>query len=337
MPAAKAAPPLEAGDIAPRFVLPMADGASRFDSRNDRIAGRPIVLAFGPAATAAAPAQLLAKAERFKAIGAVPLAVVRSANAADGTSVALDAEGKMTAHFAGPAGGGVVAIGRNGHALTIERGAGADAVDRALGLLTGLAAESEVKPAERQAPVLLVPDVFSREDCKRLITIYNMDGNVFVEPGHGVQNRKSDYKMRIPDQGRKDRIDHWVVNPQTMGLINDRLSRRLFPEIQKAFNYKITRHERYRIGCYEGERGGEAIGHRDNVQANVAHRRFACSINLNAEEFEGGELAFPEYGDQRFSPRTGEAVVFSSSMLHEPLHVTSGRRLVLLAFLFGDT
>lgn len=78
-------------------------------------------------------------------------------------------------------------------------------------------------------------------------------------------------------------------------------------------------------------------GHRDNTEPNVAHRRFACSINLNAEDFEGGELAFPEFGDQRFSPRTGEAIVFSSSILHEPLHVTSGRRLVLLAFLFGDS
>ncbi|MGZ0190128.1 MAG: 2OG-Fe(II) oxygenase, partial [Alphaproteobacteria bacterium] len=67
------------------------------------------------------------------------------------------------------------------------------------------------------------------------------------------------------------------------------------------------------------------------------YRRFACSINLNAEDFEGGELAFPEFGGHRFSPRTGEAVVFSSSLLHEPLHVTKGRRLVLLAFLFGET
>jgi predicted 2-oxoglutarate/Fe(II)-dependent dioxygenase YbiX len=193
------------------------------------------------------------------------------------------------------------------------------------------------KPAERQAPVLIVPNVFTPEDCKRLITVYNMDGNVFVEPGHGVQNQKTDYKMRIPEYGRKDRIDHWVVNPKTQALINDRLQRRLFPEIQKAFHYRVTRHERYRIGSYEGERGGELHGHRDNVQPNVAHRRFACSINLNAEDFSGGELAFPEFGAHRFSPATGEAVVFSSSLLHEPLHVTEGRRLVLLAFLFGET
>ena len=32
----------------------------------------------------------------------------------------------------------------------------------------------------------------------------------------------------------------------------------VFPEVRKAFQYKITRREGYRIGCYEGERGGEA-------------------------------------------------------------------------------
>ncbi|MBT6314683.1 MAG: 2OG-Fe(II) oxygenase, partial [Alphaproteobacteria bacterium] len=221
--------------------------------------------------------------------------------------------------------------------LAIYRDEPETQVDRALKLVQALAADTQPKPAERQAPVLIVPDVLTPVDCKRLITIYNMDGNVFVEPGHGVQNQKSDYKMRIPEYGRKDRIDHWVVNQKTQALINDRLQRRLFPEIYKAFHYRVTKHERYRIGCYEGERGGELHGHRDNVQANVAHRRFACSINLNAEDFEGGELAFPEFGAQRFSPATGEAVVFSSSLLHEPLHVTKGRRLVLLAFLFGET
>jgi hypothetical protein len=47
-------------------------------------------------------------------------------------------------------------------------------------------------------------------------------------------------------------------------------------------------------------------------------------------------LRFPEFGDQRYRPDNGAAFVFSSSLLHEALHVASGRRLVLLAFLFGD-
>jgi len=67
---------------------------------------------------------------------------------------------------------------------------------------------------------------------------------------------------------------------------------------------------------------------------STAYRRFAMSLNLNTEEFESGELRFPDYGDQRYRPDTGSAIVFSSSLLHEALHVTSERPFVLLAFLF---
>lgn len=333
-PPQKAPPPLEPGDIAPRFLLPLSTGNDRFDSHDDTLAGKPMVLAFAPDAASEPAATLLAAANEIAGAGATPLAVTRKPAAPEG--VAIDAEGQASRHFAG-GDAGLVVIGRNGHALVVERGGGADAVERAVALVKGLNAEIQPRPAERQAPVLMIPDVLSPADCQRLITAFNMDGNVFVEPGHGARNMKTDYKMRIPEYGRKDRIDHWIVNPTTVSLVNDRLQRRLFPEIRKAFHYRITRHETYRIGCYEGERGGELHGHRDNTEARVAHRRFACSINLNAEDFEGGELAFPEFGDQRFSPRTGEAIVFSSSILHEPLHVTSGRRLVLLAFLFGET
>ena len=329
-------PPLEPGDIAPRFVLPTADGAGRFDSLDDTLAGKPMVLAFAPEPGAELTQALLRRAPEFGASGATARAVLRRGAKDLGELAAVDGKGDVTAFFA-PKGQAVLVIARNGHLFQRLEGDGGDVVERALGMVQAMAAEATSRPAERQAPVLIVPDVLSKVDCQRLITVYHMDGNVFEEPGHGVKNRTTDYKMRIPEYGRKDRIDHWVINQKTMSFISDRLERRLFPEIQKAFHYKITRHESYRIGCYEGERGGELHGHRDNVQPNVAHRRFACSINLNAEDFEGGELVFPEFGGQRFSPRTGEAIVFSSSILHEPLHVTSGRRLVLLAFLFGDT
>lgn len=335
MPAQKAPPPFEAGDIAPRFTLARANG-ERFDNFADEVAGKPLLMAFAPDRGSPLAVAALAAKPALDQLGAILAVIVRQDDGGGGADVMIDADGRLTEYCVQGA-AGVALIARNGHAATITCGEDAASVARAVAALKAFSAEGGPKPAERQAPVLIVPDVFSRADCERLISVYNMDGNVFVEPGHGVQNRTTDYKMRIPEYGRKDRIDHWVVNPVTMGLINDRLRRRLFPEIYKAFHYRITKHERYRIGCYEGERGGELHGHRDNTEPNVAHRRFACSINLNAEAFEGGELTFPEFGDQRFSPRTGEAIVFSSSILHEPLHVVSGRRHVLLAFLFGDS
>lgn len=187
-------------------------------------------------------------------------------------------------------------------------------------------------------PCLVVPDVFNDADCKRLISIYALQGNEFVEPGHNqLQGRTTDCKMRIPEYGRKDRIDHWVCSQETNAIIDSRIGPRLIPEIQRAFNYKVTRHERYRIACYEGARGGSKHGHRDNSLPFVAHRRFAVTINLNTEEYDGAELKFPEFSDALYKPPAGAAIVFSCSLLHEVMEMRAGRRFALLAFLFGET
>ena len=37
------------------------------------------------------------------------------------------------------------------------------------------------------------------------------------------------------------------------------------------------------------------MGHRDNNEASVAHRRFAVTINLNSKFYEGAEFKFPEF------------------------------------------
>ncbi|HWA50178.1 MAG TPA: 2OG-Fe(II) oxygenase [Dongiaceae bacterium] len=241
-----------------------------------------------------------------------------------------DPDGKDAALYGARSAPQIVVIAPNRHVAAIGDAAAAS------GALHRIAARRAT--ATNHPPVLMVPDVLSRADCQRLISIFAMQGHTFLEPGHGAPPPGiGDYKMRIPEYGRKDRIDHWIMTPETNAFIDDRLKRRVFPEIRKCFQYKITRREGYRIGCYEGERGGDLHGHRDNTQPQVAHRRFACSVNLNSEQFEGGGIRFPEFGDQEYSPETGGAVIFSSSLLHEPMHVTSGKRYVLLAFLYGET
>ena len=120
------------------------------------------------------------------------------------------------------------------------------------------------------------------------------------------------------------------------GEMPARILRRLVPEIARALQFQATRIERYIVACYDAETGGYFQPHRDNTTKGTAHRRFAVSINLN-DAFEGGEIGFPEYGPKSFKLPTGTACVFSCSLLHEPMHVTKGRRFVLLAFLYGET
>jgi hypothetical protein len=243
-------------------------------------------------------------------------------------------------HLAGAEGDDVVllVIGPNLHVIDIIRAARPpESIAKVLDELDRRASGQGLNSPAPHPPVLAVPDVFSPADSAHLMSIFNTRGQEFVEPGHlALGNRTTDCKMRIPDLGRRDRIDHWVVESDTQALITDRLRRRLFPEIQKAFNYQVTRHERYRLARYEGERGGEQMGHRDNTDPTVAHRRFAVTINLNAEDYEGAELRFPEYSDQLYKPASGTAIVFSCSLLHEVVGMRSGSRFAMLAFLFGD-
>ena len=75
--------------------------------------------------------------------------------------------------------------------------------------------------------------------------------------------------------------------------------------------------------------------HRDNTTQGTAHRKFACSINLNAD-FDGGDLRFGEYGLTTYRPPVGGAVVFSCALMHEATRVSRGRRYAFLPFLFDE-
>jgi predicted 2-oxoglutarate/Fe(II)-dependent dioxygenase YbiX len=97
----------------------------------------------------------------------------------------------------------------------------------------------------------------------------------------------------------------------------------------------VTRMARDLVARYDAETGGHFGPHRDDSGISVAHRRFAVSINLNAD-FDGGEISFPEYSPQTFKAAPGTAVVFSAAILHQVSRVTRGRRYVFLTFLFDE-
>ena len=140
----------------------------------------------------------------------------------------------------------------------------------------------------------------------------------------------------VLDYDHKRRFDCLIEDPRTCRpRIRARIARRLAPEIRKAFQFEVTRIERYIIACYEAATGGHFAAHRDNTTPGTAHRRFAVTINLN-DDFEGGDLWFPEFGPRRYRPPAGGAVVFSCSLLHEATPVTQGTRYAVLPFLYDD-
>ncbi len=181
------------------------------------------------------------------------------------------------------------------------------------------------------APVLIVPRIFEPQLCRRLIDYYEQDGGApsgtMVERDGKTVGVLSDFKRRR---------DATIADEALLSECRARLRHRLLPEIEKAFQFTATHIERYIVACYDADDGGWFNAHRDNTTLGTAHRKFAVSINLNADEFEGGDLCFPEFGRRTYRPPTGGAVVFSCSVLHEATQVTSGARYAFLPFLYDQ-
>lgn len=183
-----------------------------------------------------------------------------------------------------------------------------------------------------QAPILFLPNVFEFELCRRLVDLYEANGGQET----GTWDRAGGKAISVLDRARKRRRDYIIKdNLELINYLQVRISRRVYPEILKAYAFKATYIERFMVSCYSAEEQGYFTAHRDNTTEATAHRRFAVSVNLNCE-FEGGEITFPEYGSLTYKPPPGGAVVFSCSLLHAVSQVTAGRRYAFLPFLYDD-
>ena len=215
--------------------------------------------------------------------------------------------------------------------LRIVSVAPVDQIDRVFDVLNQLLHPEPASVPCPSAPILTLPRVFEPELCGHLITQFESDGGAdtgFMQDqgGRSVENFDGTWKRRR---------DCHLTNRTLIANLRARIGRRICPEIRKAFQMRPTRIERDLVARYDAETGGHFGPHRDDTGNAIAHRRFAVSINLNAD-FEGGEISFPEYSPQAFKPAPGTAVVFSASILHQVSRVTRGRRYVFLTFLFDE-
>jgi predicted 2-oxoglutarate/Fe(II)-dependent dioxygenase YbiX/peroxiredoxin len=181
------------------------------------------------------------------------------------------------------------------------------------------------------APALMVPRVFSFGICDFLIQFYETQGAM----DSGFQFDVDGKTVTLSDWRLKRRSDVAVGVPEVRELIRDHIVRRLVGPIERYFQFKVTRMDRYVVACYDSEVGAHFHRHRDNVNAGAQHRRFALSMNLN-KDFDGGDLVFPEFGTKAYRPSEGGALVFSCGALHQVTPVTRGKRYAFLAFMYGE-
>jgi len=330
---------IDIGDFAPSFVLPDEKGQKVF-SRAPAFAGQFVLMLFLPRIDEAAQQAILrdcaAQAAKADEAGIVTLAVTRKSpednqmlKVTTGAPFRLlsDADGKVMAEYGAEAQPRALLVDANARIIAFPLPHAI--VGTAVAEATSPRRSTDPVVIAAQAPVLAMPDVLTPRDCRLLIELWereNFETGVATEQS-GVGGQEIDHVY-------KNRRDHQIADPEVIRLVNDRLARRIVPEVKKAFNYEITRFEHLRIGAYDAG-AGYFRAHRDNTKPATAHRKFALTLCLN-EDYEGGYLNFPEYGKQLYRPRTGGAVVFSTSLLHEVTDVTAGRRFALITFFFGE-
>ena len=207
-------------------------------------------------------------------------------------------------------------------------------VSEIMDLLKNTQVAEEARWAPPHAPVLMVPNVLSREECGQLIQSFEKGGPLMVRPPRPGEIA-GDYKIPVYEHDRQDRVDQIIRDKKTLAFLDERIWGRVTPMIQKAFAFEVTRREDLHIARYVGDRSGYTMGHRDNVSAATAYRRFALSMSLN-EEFEGGEIVFKEFSPRGYRPPAGTAMIFSSSLLHEVQETTKGTRYNLISHFFNE-
>ncbi|MGX9218375.1 2OG-Fe(II) oxygenase [Massilia varians] len=189
---------------------------------------------------------------------------------------------------------------------------------------------------ELHAPVLILPRVFEEDLCRELIALYERHGGVESGFMREVNGKTVEVKERSFKQRKDVEFDSRPEFAALRQAIHARLQRRLLPEVRRAFQFNITRIERHLVARYDASEGGFFRPHKDNTTLGTAHRRFACTINLNAGEYQGGDLRFPEFGPRCYRAPTGGAVVFSCSLLHEATPVVAGTRYAFLPFFYDE-
>jgi predicted 2-oxoglutarate/Fe(II)-dependent dioxygenase YbiX/peroxiredoxin len=332
---------LAPGDRAPNFLLPTRSDA--VVSFYDKVRGGPIVVLLYPdnrdSGGGAELRRLFELAPEITAAGGHVFTIGRESVAAlqhlpgrrgDDLWSMADADGRVAAEWGTYGALAGFVCDANTRVVATLRPGRVPIADRALDEVRRRPRPAAA-PMPAHPPILVIPDVIDRDFCRYLIdrfergdnqeggTFRMVDGNMVHAPNHEMKRRRD-----LPATGR------------LAADIADVVGRRVLTEVRRAFHSDPRFVEEFKIVRYSADPGGYFRAHRDNSTPGTAHRRFAMTLNLNAEAYEGGELRFPEYGNASYKPATGEAVVFSCNLLHEATDVTSGHRYVLLSFFYDE-
>ncbi|MBS1103207.1 2OG-Fe(II) oxygenase [Gluconobacter sp. Dm-62] len=197
-------------------------------------------------------------------------------------------------------------------------------------LFPALLQKATASQRDRPVPVLMLDHVLEPAFCETLIQ-YHLSHN--PQPSPILTSDAAGHPIRTIAPSFKRRLDTPLRDRQIVTDLQNRIIRRVVPEIFRAFRFQATQMDRMLVSSYDATDSGFFDAHRDNTVPSSAHRQFAVSLNLN-EGYDGGELIFPEFGQQTFKAPAGGAIVFSCALLHAVQPVTAGRRYACLPFVY---
>ncbi|SLN50130.1 2OG-Fe(II) oxygenase [Oceanibacterium hippocampi] len=337
---------LAAGDRAPIFQSKDSEGR-HFHSYEDHVTGWPMVLVCPPSRDGGATERARRQGLEIADEGAWVILIGGDPPAGPATGAPggnhprfrhlPDRGGKLREAIAGEAGAAVVVTDANQRITHIYSGQPQETqLAAAHAEIEAAAAARSARPIATHPPVLVLPRFLSTEICARLVAKWRDVSTVYQGDGlksEGFEKETGDFKVAIGNDTAA--VSQLVLRDRDLVTALDAIvPKRLGPEIEKAFQYRIKSREDYRIACYAAEAGGFLAAHRDNPTKPTAHRRFTVGVLLNAGEYEGGGLTFPEYGGEFYDVETGTAVVWSASLLHGVRPVTAGSRFLLGAHLY---
>lgn len=125
------------------------------------------------------------------------------------------------------------------------------------------------------APVLMVPRIFEPDFCDELIAHHVADGGA---RGLMANMEEGEFKPATLNEAYRRTMDFPIRDPDLLHRVTTRLSRRLCPEIFRAFCLNPEAVDGLAVVSYDGREEGRFRAHRANVQEESRHRQIAFSI-----------------------------------------------------------
>ncbi len=162
-------------------------------------------------------------------------------------------------------------------------------------------------------PYIEIPNVLSNSLLREIIDYYYSNEN----------------SATLHDTATKNRT-HVHPNAELEKKIDEKLRKTAYYKMKDVFNFEVKYRELYKICCYDHSSNGRFHAHRDTVP-QYSHRVYGMSLLLN-DDYEGGELEFPEY-NVKLKPKANSAIIFPGTYSHKVLPVLSGKRMTIISFL----